>query len=522
MITVAATPANMYRAFYLSSQLGLTIDDRIQARLSELKCGVTLPNFAFTLKDFQAEGVAYLEAHDGRCILADDMGLGKTCQVMAFAHKMQKFPMLVVCLNSLKFNWRNEICAMTGAQYKINIVGKNYNKKALTRFSARFQNVTYTKAPIPNQDIYISNFNSMKKLVEIFEGMNLKYVAIDESHKIKNQDAQRTGAVLRLVNGEEMVKINGKRIIKKVGKGIFSVTFMSGTPFVNRPKELWTTVNTVGRHLRQFQTFGRFGYRYCGPTTDSFGTKFDGASNLDELNKLLSDNIMLRRLKANVLKELPPKQYRNIALDFDRREYDIAEAAFDGKIDWRKGIEAMVDMGSNAPKSNIEIVAINKLNELAARAKMPAAIEWIQEFTEDGTKLVVFAHNRDVVDFIQAELEKDLDYKGNVGKIYGGMSDEEQDDVKTRFQNDPLMRVIIVSIMAGSVGLTLTAAANVAFIQFPWSAAEFDQAVDRIYRIGQNSDVTVWNLIASDTIEEYRIEIMNHKRSIFDKTFDGV
>ena len=521
MLSVAATPANMYRTYYAASILGLTLDEEIKSRLSQLTCTVRLPEFAFTLKDFQAQGVAFLEAHDGRCLLADDMGLGKTAQVVAFAHKCKKFPMLVICLNSLKFNWRNEICAMTGEKYKINIVGKTYSKRALARFQGRFPNVTYSRDPIPGHDIYINNFNSMKRSVADYEALDLQYVAIDESHKIKNQDAQRTQAVMLLVNGEVEKKQNGRRFIEKIGKGIFSVTFMSGTPFVNRPRELWTTLNTVARHIPQFKTFGKFAYRYCGPENNGYGWTFNGSTNAAELNKLLLDNIMLRRLKVDVL-DLPPKVYRNVALDFDRKEYDIAEAAFDGTVNWKRGLEVMIEMGSAAPKSNIEIVAVNKLNELAARAKMPAAVEWIREFTEDGDKLVVFAHNRDVIDYIVDELEQDDAYKGNVGKIYGGMSDEARDDAQRRFQLDPAMTVIVVGLQAGGVGLTLTSAQAMATIQMPWTPGDYVQATDRIYRIGQRgSSVTIYNLVAADTIEEDRAEIIVSKGRTMDAVLDG-
>jgi len=522
MLTLAATTANMYRVLYASTALGLTIDPAVLQRIKKTTCPTTLDNFKFTLRDFQAEGVAYLEQHDGRCLLADDMGLGKTVQVMAYAHKCKKMPMLVICLNSLKFNWRNEICAMTGTQYRINIVGKKYSQAAIARFKQRYPNVDYSVEPQAGYDIYICNFNCMHKLVDQLIALDLKYVAIDESHKIKNPDAQRTAAVLKLVNGEQTVKRNGKRKTEKVGPGVFSVTFISGTPFVNRPRELWTTVNTVGRHLKEFSTFGKFAFRFCGPQQNRHGTTFDGATNLDQLHQLLSNNIMLRRLKADVLRELPPKQYVNIALDFDRKDYDTAEAAFDGKVNWTRGIEAMIELGATAPKSNIEIVAVQKLREIAARAKMPAAVDWIREYTEDGNKLVVFAHNRDVVDYIVNELEKIEEYKNNVGKIYGGISDEDRDQVQYRFQNDAAMTVVVVGNQAGGVGLTLTAAQGMAIVQLPWTAGDLQQMSDRIYRIGQKgSSVSIYNLVAADTIEEDFANIIVRKGVVMDAALDN-
>jgi SWI/SNF-related matrix-associated actin-dependent regulator 1 of chromatin subfamily A len=522
MRTYAATTSNLYKILCMSTALNLTVDDTLNQRLAAVTCDTVLPNFNFVLKQFQAEGVAYLEAHDGRCLLADDMGLGKTVQVMAYAHKCQKFPMLVVCLNSLKFNWRNEICAMTGAQYKINIVGKTYPKKTLARFKARFPNVTYSRDPMPGQDIYISNFNSLHRLVDDLVALKLNYVAIDESQRIKNPKAKRTEALLKLVNGEVMKKENGKKFLKKINNGIFSVTFMTGTPFVNRPSELWTTVNTVGRHLKDFSTWNNFAFKYCGAYNNGYGWVFNGATHEAELHKLLTETIMLRRLKDDVLKELPSKQYKVIALDFDRTEYDIAEAAFDGKVDWKAGIKAMVELGANAPSSKLEIVAAQKLKEMAARAKMPAAVEWIKEYTEDGEKLVVFAHNIDVLNYMYDELVKDSEYTNAVCHIMGGVSDEQRDEAQRRFQTDDTAKVMIVGNTVGGEGWTFTASQAVAVIQLPWTPGELSQMGDRVRRIGQLGDhCTIFILTASDTIEDDHADLVIRKGAMMDAVLDG-
>jgi len=297
---------------------------------------------------------------------------------------------------------------------------------------------------------------------------------------------------------------------------------MTGTPFVNRPSELWTTLNTVGRHIKQFSTWNNFAYRYCGAHHNGYGWDFSGATHKDELHQLLTDHIMLRRLKVDVLKELPPKQYRNIALDFDRTEYDIAEAAFDGKVNWKAGIEAMVNLGANAPKSQIEIVAVQKMREIAARAKMPAAVEWIKEYCDEGEKLVVFAHNVDVLNYMYDQLVADKDYANAVGRIMGGMSDEQRDEQMRQFQTDPNMLIIIVGNTVGGVGLTLTAAQAMAVIQLPWTPGDLGQMGDRICRIGQTgTHCTIFNLVASDTIEETHADLVISKGTVMDEVLDG-
>ena len=326
----------------LSVKHGLTIDPQLEALLDSIPTVREIKDFGFRLKDFQAEGVAWLERQGGRGLLADEQGTGKTVQVTAYAHKNRMFPMLVVCPNTLKLNWRNEIIAMTGQLYRINVVGKEYSKRQTLRRAERHPNVVYSKVPTAGCDIYIVNYDILAANVGEFEALGLRYMAVDESHKIKNPEAKRTKAMLRLAVGEWDEKQRGgqrKRI--KVGDGIQAVTLMSGTPAGSRPVEMWTSVQTVAPWVPEFSKFTRFGFRYCGAQQNGHGWDFSGATNTGELNSLLTRHCMLRRLKADVLKELPPKVYRTLPLEFDRREYDKVEAAFNG-INWQAGMQAIV------------------------------------------------------------------------------------------------------------------------------------------------------------------------------------
>ena len=280
-------------------------------------------------------------------------------------------------------------------------------------------------------------------------------------------------------------------------------------------------MQTVAPWVPEFSTWMRFGFRYCNPRKTFAGWDFSGASNTSELNALLNKHAMLRRIKADVLKDLPPKVYRTLPLEFDRREYDKVEAAFNG-VNWQAGMEAIVRMRGNVAKSNDAIVAIQKLREIAAYAKLESAVEWIKDYTDEGEKLVVFAHNRHVIDTIKSELEKDPDYQGAVGAIYGGVSDEARADAVLDFQNDPKVRIIIIGITAGGFGLTLTSAKAVAFIQLPWTPGEIGQCVDRIHRIGQEADsVTIYNLVAEGTIEEDMADMLIGKGQVLDAVLDN-
>jgi len=299
------------------------------------------------------------------------------------------------------------------------------------------------------------------------------------------------------------------------------VVLMSGTPMVNRPAELWTTVRSLASYVPQFSTWAKFAWRFCNPVNNGHGWNFSGSSNMSELHQLLSQHLMLRRLKQDVLKELPPKVYRVIPLEFERAEYDRVERAFQG-MDWKSGLETMIQMGANAPKSDERIVAIQKLREVAALSKLASTVEWIRDYTENGEKLVVFAHNRAVIDHIQGALEADQEWGGKVGVIFGGVSNEERAEAVERFQQDSNTRVILVGITAGGFGLTLTAARAVAFVQTPWSPGEIQQCADRVHRIGQDADqVTIYNLVAENTIEELMADMLFSKGQVLDAGLDG-
>jgi len=522
MLSVPATLENARKINRLAVKHGLVMDSGIQDILDNIPKVCVLPGFAFKLKDFQAEGVAWLEKQDGRALLADEQGTGKTAIVMAYAHKNHMFPMLVVVPNTLKLNWRNEIVAMTGLQYTINVVGKSYSQLQTEKRAVKHPNVIYSKTPTAGCDIYLINYDILAANCEALELLGLKFMAVDESHKIKNPDAKRTQAMQRLAVGGYDVKLRaGKREHVTFGPGIGRVTLMSGTPLVNKPLELWTSVSTVAPWVPEFSNFTRFAFRYTNAQRSTHGWDFNGASNTTELNALLLKHAMLRRLKADVLKELPPKIYCTLPLEFDRTEYNRVEAAFNG-VNWRAGMEAIVRMGGNAPVSNDAIVAIQKLREIAGYAKLNSAIEWIKDYTETNNKLVVFAHNRQIIEQICNALEQDKDYAGAVGVIYGGVSDEARANAVLNFQNDTATRVIIIGITSGGFGLTLTAAKAVAFVQLPWTPGEISQCVDRIHRIGQDADtVTVYSLVAEGTIEEDAAEMLISKGRVLDAVLDN-
>ena len=526
MLMVPINADNVRKIQRLCIKHNLTADDSLNEFWNTLPpVPQTIPGFSYTLKNYQAEGVSWLEKMGGRGLLGDEMGTGKTVQVMAYIHRNSKIPAMIICPNSIKFNWRNEILATTGDAYKINLIGKSYSKKETARRARIHSNVIYSKELTPGCDIYIINYDIVSRNLLEIEKAGIQFIAADESHKIKNYKAKRTEAIVRLATGIENRKNPKTKKIDpiKVSNGIESVVFMSGTPQVNRPNELWTSVNTLTPWVPEFSQWTRFGFRYCGAVNNGYGWNFGGSSNTIELNALLTKHVMLRRLKSDVLKELPPKIYTTIPLDFDRAEYDRVVDAFNGKVNWKEGMESIVKFGGNPPTSDEAIVEIQKLREIAGYAKLDSAAEWIQDYTEEGAKIVVFAHHRNVIEQIRNKLlSNDSSYHGTVPVIMGGISNDERDEAVYQFQNNPDAKVILVSITAGGFGLTLTAARAVAFVQLPWTPGDLQQAADRVHRVGQDADsVDVFNLVAEGTIEEEIADLIISKALVMDLVLDA-
>lgn len=518
MLSFEATPTRVREATKLAYKYGINLNDTVNDYWKSLpKCN-NIPGFGFTLKDYQAEGVQFLERWDGNVLLADAPGLGKTAQVVAYAHKNRRLPMLAVLPKTLILNWRREITLMLGAQLSVLVVGFVPSKRREAELKLQYPHVSYSKTPLPGFDITLINYDIVARNQLALEAIRYDYVVVDESHKIKNAKAQRTCAILRLVTGREEVK-NNRNEWRVIHDGVRSVTFMTGTPVVNRPLELWTTVSTIAGWVPQFANFFKFAERYCNAHRTQWGWDFNGSSNEAELNQLLLDTIMIRRRKHDVLRDLPPKTFVTVPLEFDRSEYDAVARAFVGASDWKKGMQTLVMYGGNPARSDEAIVAINKCREIAGYAKMRSAIEWILDYVEEGEKLVVFAHHQRIVDQIAAAVKA-----AGVGvrMIRGGVGLEERAQAAQDFQTDPSVRVIVLNIASAGFGITLTAAKACAFVQLPWNPAEFDQCSDRVHRIGQQDNVTVYSLVAEGTVEEEIADLIVAKRQVINAVVDGV
>lgn len=448
------------------------------------------------LRPFQRAGVAYaLKAK--RCFIADEMGLGKTVEALATIHAAGAYPALIVCPASLKLNWEREARKWLPGKRVVVLNGK--------------QAVDLSAA-----DVVVLNYDILKKWKEQLLEVKFRSVVYDESHYCKNYKAQRTVAA------------------KELAKGASIRLALTGTPVLNRPQELLSQLQILGR-LEDLGGFWNFAKRYCGAYRGRFGWDFSGAANLPELNEKLRATCFVRRSKADVLKELPVKTraVQPVVLD-NEREYRKAEAdvvkwlaqrvAEDKDfVDSLSGLPDDEQKRRKAARSNEaaskaaqaeQLVRIEALKQIAAQGKLKAVQEWVASFLETGEKLVLFAHHREIVGALAAEF--------SAPSITGATSVEERQAAVDKFQNDPTCRLIVCNIQAGGVGITLTAASNVAFCELGWNPAAHDQAEDRTHRIGQTDAVTAWYLLAAGTIDEDIYDLIEKKRAVVDAATDGV
>ncbi len=431
------------------------------------------------LLPYQKAGVAYIEVKGGRAILGDEMGLGKSVQSLAWLNLRSELrPALVVCPALLKLNWQREAEKWLLPAPRVQVI--QGGKDALNS----------------SADMVIANYDLLTKLLPVFQGMRFRAVIMDESHYIKSQDSGRTKAALTIL------------------EKICHCLFLTGTPLLNRPEEGWTLF-----HAAAPEAFSRkwdYLMRYCNAHQDYWGRwDFSGASNLEELQEKLRATCMIRRLKKDVLPELPPKRSVLVPLAVSKK---LQRA---GAVAWEKVLEAA---GGDAAKvigvlrqQNNRALSdeVSELRLAAAREKLPQAVEFIKGILDSGEKVVVFAHHRGITGALH-EAFRDA---GAV-VVRGGTPNVERQVAVDGFQTDPACRVFIGSLMAAATGITLTAASNVVFVEMDWTPGVMEQAGDRLHRIGQENAVTAWWLAADMVIEQRMVAMLAEKMEVIHRALD--
>lgn len=425
--------------------------------------------------EYQKEGILFgLERR--RLLIGDEPGLGKTLQSIGIVDTASAYPCLVICPSSLKINWQREFEKFT-------------DKKALVLDNASRTSWPYFLG-MGMFHVAIVNYESLKKFfvwdikggktftlkdVVFNRDINVfRSVIMDESHWLKDPTAQQTMFTRGIVEGKEW------RIL------------LSGTPVVNHAQDLVSQLAIMGRLLSDFGGRGKFLAQY------------GENENLSELSDKLYDTCMIRREKAKVLTELPDKQRTDLYVEISNRdEYNLAAA------DLAAYLREYTECTDREIRRKMRMEALVKfmtLRSLASKGKVKQATDFIKNFLANGKPLIVFCSLKEIVKALQKQFPDAV-------RVTGDDNTAEKQAAVDAFQSGEA-QLIICSIKAAGVGLTLTASSNVAFVEFPWTYADCCQCEDRAHRIGQKNNVNCYYLIGRSTIDPVLYNIIHKKRSI--------
>jgi hypothetical protein len=453
------------------------------------------------LKPFQRAGVAYL-LEQRRAFLADEQGLGKTIEALATLEADNAYPAIVVCPASLKLNWLREIerwlpgrtaqaLSGTGSR-RADSDQPEAGRSPVSADGAHDAHDTHddaTRPPIPTADITVVNYDILAARAQALGAMAPRALVLDESHYCKNAAAKRTQAVARLASS---VPSDGL------------VLALTGTPVMNRPPELIAQLRILGR-LADFGSGAQFGRR------------FKGADAHVRLHWHLRSRCFVRRLKIDVLPQLPAKTRTVVPVELDNEsEYRLAETDVIAWLRSRPLDLSELDARVAAALRAERLVRLNALKMLAARGKLHAALAWIHDFCSSGERLVVFARHREIQRAVVERFPHAL-------HILGEDTHAARDASLEAFQaaDSSANQLIVCSIEVAGQGLTLTQSSNVAFLELDWTPAKHDQAEDRCHRIGQQDAVNAWYLLAAGTIDETMATLLERKRAIIGAVTDG-
>lgn len=431
---------------------------------------------------YQLEGIEYGMNHR-RLIIGDEPGLGKTLQSIGIVNAACAFPCLVICPSSLKINWQREWHKFT-------------DKSAIVLDNATRTTWGYLLSMGMHQ-VAITNYESLRKFfvwdiktegtfklkdVVFCPQINIfRSIIIDESHRVKDASAQQTIFTKGIAYGKEWC------------------IMLSGTPVVNRPADLISQLSIMGR-LNDFGGRSKFEKDFCTESKQE-----EPAVPLSVLSKKLYDSCMIRREKSKVLTQLPDKTRVELLLDIDNREeYMMAEN------DLRTYLREYKQCTDQEIRRKMRMAALVKfmtLRQLATIGKITQAVEFISNFLSSGKKLIVFCALHELVDELKKRFPDSV-------TVTGRQSASQKQEAVDDFQNKEETKLIICSIKAAGVGLTLTAASDVAFLELPWTYADCCQCEDRAHRIGQKDNVTAYYLLGHNTIDSVVYSLINKKKTV--------
>jgi SWI/SNF-related matrix-associated actin-dependent regulator 1 of chromatin subfamily A len=459
------------------------------SRASDVEHDVDIPKpIGKKYYPFQKAGIQFALSRPAT-LIGDEMGIGKTIQAIGVINADTTIKSaLVICPASLRLNWKRELLSWLVRPLNVGIAeGKSWPEGC---------------------DIVVINYDILAKNMDMINRKKWGLIIVDEAHYIKNPKSNRSKLVVQITN----------KIPRKI--------FLTGTPVPNKPVEGWPIFNALAPDV--FSSFWKYAQNYCDAHQGKWGWDMSGASNLDELQRELRGSIMVRRLKKDVLTELPAKTRQVILLPVNGLRSVIAAEQAALREFKKKLIAAKKSVKKLKPEGPLYKDAVETLKGLrtfhistmsiirkkTAVAKIPYVIEHVKAALEEQSKIVVMAHHHDVVD----GLAKGLAEFGVV-KFTGRDSMTQKDKAVSDFQTGSA-RVFIGSIQAAGVGLTLTAASMALFAELDWVPGNISQAEDRLHRIGQENGVLIQHIVIDESIDANMAQRLVEKQAVLDAMLD--
>lgn len=434
-----------------------------------------------------------------RFLIGDEPGLGKTLQSIGVVDCASAYPCLVVCPSSLKINWQREFEKFTDKQALVldNAVATTWpyllqmgmHHVAIVNYESLRKFFVWGFKNDNGENLIRAPRNFRLKDVVFSPHINLfKSIIIDESHRVKDPTAQQTIFARGIAEGKEW------RIL------------LSGTPVVNRPADLIAQLSIMGR-LPEFGGRSHFLATYGGGEISkelNRNAEKDEPRNLEQLSAELYSRCMIRREKAKVLTQLPDKTRTDLYVEISNRdEYELAEADL---VQYLQQYTECTDIEIRRKMRMEALVKFMTLRSLSAKGKVKQAIDFTRTFLANDKPLILFCSLHEIVDALKKAFPDAV-------SVTGRDSMTMKQAAVDAFQSGKA-KLIICSIKAAGVGLTLTASSNVAFVEFPWTYADCQQCEDRAHRIGQKDNVTCYYLIGRKTIDHVLYNIIYQKKSI--------
>lgn len=450
---------------------------------------------------YQEVGADFL-AKRRLALLADEMGLGKTVQAIRGLDRIHAKKVLVICPSVAKINWLREFeeWAAVSRKYK----------------------VCQELIDLPdNETSVICSFEFATENHPYLKSLGFDVLVVDEAHYLKEHGTKRSSAIL------------GKN---GIARGVKRIWFLSGTPAPNHPGELWLMLYSFGLTKLKYNDFLE---KFCLTKKTSYGLKVIGANRqaIPELQQLLKP-LMLRRLKDEVMKELPPITYNHIFVEPGEVRIEVMPSFVEYyfPVDRREELfeivhkqeklisDVLLNLKRPEGRDALPVIqsmwdSVSTMRRYVGLQKLQPAIDIIKSNFKYNAyqynKLVIFAIHTDVIETLRKELRE-----FNPVTLYGKTPPEKRQKRIDKFQNNPKCKIFIGNIRAAGVAITLTAANNILFIEQDWVPGNNAQAVMRCHRIGQKKPVFVRFLALDNSIDKHIMKILKAKTRDLTEIFD--